>query len=67
MSINQKFRYIRRKCDLTQEEVGKRIGKSRQWVSSVERGLISPTYKDTIELAKIYGGTPNMFLPRKKE
>lgn len=62
---NIKFRKVRRGLDLTQEQVGNMIGRSRQWVSAIERGQIEINYDDAVLLAKAYGGTPDIFLPEE--
>lgn len=39
MNIGYNIKGLREKADMTQEELGKRIGTSKMWISLVERGL----------------------------
>ncbi len=65
LEICQKLRESREASHLTQEELGMRIGKSKQWVSGLERGNIRLTYECAIAIASVYGKTPDFFLPCK--
>ena len=40
INIAERVKDARRDAKLTQTELGKRIGKSKQWVSELERGNI---------------------------
>ena len=44
INIAERVKDARRDAKLTQTELGKRIGKSKQWVSELERGNIKLTY-----------------------
>lgn len=65
--MNIRLREIRESLSMTLEEVGKKVGKSKQWLSELERGNIDLKYDMAIKLAKVYGGTPDIFLPKKSK
>jgi len=65
--MNFNLREVRIQKHMTLEEVGNKIGKSKQWMSELERGNIDLKYDTAIELAKVYGGTPDIFLPKKSK
>jgi len=59
------LRRERLKHNLTQTEIGEKIGKSKQWVSEFERGNIRLNIDLAVKLAKVLGLTADIFLPRK--
>ena len=59
------LRRERLKHNLTQTEIGNKIGKSKQWVSEFERGNIRLNIDIAVKLAKVLGLTADIFLPRK--
>ena len=59
------LRRERLKQQLTQVEIGEKIGKSKQWVSEFERGNIRLNIDLAVKLAKVLGLTADIFLPRK--
>ena len=59
------LRRERLKHNLTQTEIGEKIGKSKQWVSEFERGNIRLNIDIAVKLAKVLGLTADIFLPRK--
>ena len=61
------LRRERLKQQLTQVEIGERIGKSKQWVSELERGNIRLNVDVAVQLAKVLGLTADIFLPRKSK
>ena len=61
------LRRERLKHNLTQTEIGKKIGKSKQWVSEFERGNIRLNIDVAVKLAKVLGLTADIFLPRKSK
>ena len=63
--IALKLKTVRVSRHITQEELGTQIGKSKQWVSELERGNIRLTFKMAIAISAIYGETPDYFLPSK--
>jgi len=46
INIAERVKDARRDAKLTQTELGKRIGKSKQWVSELERGNIKLSFED---------------------
>ena len=64
---NLKYRYreVRIAKNMTLQEAAAQIGKSKQWLSDVELGHVKLKYSDSIELASVYGGTPDIFLPNE--
>jgi putative transcriptional regulator len=61
------LRRERLKHNLTQTEIGEKIGKSKQWVSEFERGNIRLNIDLAVKLAKVLGLTADIFLPRKSK
>ena len=61
------LRRERLKRNLTQTEIGEKIGKSKQWVSEFERGNIRLNIDVAVKLAKVLGLTADIFLPRKSK
>ena len=61
------LRRERLKQQLTQVEIGEKIGKSKQWVSELERGNIRLNIDVAVKLAKVLGLTADIFLPRKSK
>jgi DNA-binding XRE family transcriptional regulator len=53
--VGRNFARLRRKKELTQEEVSERSGLSQQYLSSLERGLRNPTVITLYELAQALG------------
>lgn len=49
------IRYLRIKHDLTQEELAKKIGITRQYISEVEIGKRSVSDKIALKLADVFG------------
>lgn len=44
-NVSKRVRDARKEAKLTQSELGKIIGKSKQWVSELERGNIKLSYE----------------------
>ena len=61
------LRRERLKQQLTQVEIGEKIGKSKQWASEFERGNIRLNIDLAVKLAKVLGLTADIFLPRKSK
>ena len=53
------IRTYRTQNNLTQEELGNKLGVSRQTVNNWESGLYNPSEKLLIELAKVFGISPD--------
>jgi len=63
--LEYRYREIRKEKGLTLKNAANQIGRSKQWLSEVERGNINIGYDDAVRLARVYGETPDIFLPRK--
>ena len=61
------LRRERLKQQLTQVEIGEKIGKSKQWVSELERGNIRLNVDVAVALASILDVTVDVFLPKKSK
>ena len=59
--MNVRYREVRLEKGLTLEKAAGFLGKSKQWLSEVERGNIALSYEDSVVLAKAYDGTPDIF------
>lgn len=57
MEIGNKILQLRKKNNITQEELAEKIGVARQTISKWELGEISPDLKQSKELAKIFNVT----------
>lgn len=60
-----RYREVRKGIGLTLAQAAAPIGRTKQWLSEVERGNIRLTYEEAVRLAAVYGGTPDIFLPNK--
>jgi transcriptional regulator with XRE-family HTH domain len=63
--MNFVYRAVRKEKGLTLEKAAGQIGRTKQWLSEVERGNIKLDYDEAVKLAAVYEGTPDIFLPRK--
>ena len=61
------LRRERLKHQLTQVEIGEKIGRSKQWVSELERGNIRLNVDVAVALASILDVTVDVFLPQKSK
>ena len=50
INIAERVKDARRDAKLTQTELGKRIGKSKQWVSELERGNIKLSFEMAVSI-----------------
>ena len=62
-----KYREVRRTKGLTLEDAAKPIGRTKQWLSEVERGNIRLAFDEAVKLAQVYGETPDIFLPNESD
>ena len=62
-----RYREARKNKGFTLQQAAKPLGRSKQWLSEVERGNINLNYEEAVKLAKVYGGTPDIFLPTESE
>ena len=58
-------RKAREKKGLTQTELGRVMGKSKQWVSEFERGNIRLKMDVAVQLAAALEVMPDIFLPKR--
>ena len=61
--MGQRVRDIRKKHGMTLAELGEHIGRSKQWLSELERGNIRLTYDMAVKIAQVFGKTPDIFCP----
>ena len=61
------LRRERLKHQLTQVEIGERIGRSKQWVGELERGNIRLNVDVAVALASILDVSVYVFLPQKSK
>ena len=55
MTLGQRISLYRKKLHISQEELGARLGVSRQAVSKWESGASDPSTSNLLALAKLYG------------
>ncbi|MBP2657787.1 MAG: hypothetical protein H6Q69_819 [Firmicutes bacterium] len=65
--MKYRYREVRKGKKLTLEMAAKGIGRTKQWLSEVERGNINLAYNEAVKLAQVYGETPDIFLPLKSD
>lgn len=61
INIAERVKDARRDAELTQTELGKRIGKSKQWVSELERGNIKLSFEMAISISNACNKTTEFF------
>ena len=66
MTINtlntaKRVKDARMNAKLTQTELGKMIGKSKQWVSELERGNIKLSFEMAVNISNAYNKTTEFF------
>lgn len=61
-SLGETLKAHRTRCQMTQEFVAEHIGVSRQAVSKWESGASDPSTSNLLELAKLYGISPEELL-----
>ncbi len=54
MTIHNRFRELRAKHNLTQEELAKKVGVTRQTILAIEKGEYLPSLKLGMELAGVF-------------
>jgi len=62
-----RYREVRKNAGLTLKQAACPLGKTKQWLSEVERGNIKLNYEEAVKLAEVYGGTPDIFLPNESD
>lgn len=61
INIAERVKDARRDAKLTQTELGKRIGKSKQWVSELERGNIKLSFEMAVSISNVCNKTTEFF------
>lgn len=61
INIAERVKNARRDAKLTQTELGKRIGKSKQWVSELERGNIKLSFEMAVSISNACNKTTEFF------
>lgn len=61
INIAGRVKDARRDAKLTQTELGKRIGKSKQWVSELERGNIKLSFEMAVSISNACNKTTEFF------
>lgn len=61
INIAERVKDARRDAKLTQTELGKRIGKTKQWVSELERGNIKLSFEMAISISNACNKTTEFF------
>lgn len=61
INIAERVKDARRDAKLTQTELGKRIGKSKQWVSELERGNIKLSFDMAVSISNACNKTTEFF------
>lgn len=59
--IGKQVRNARKEAKLTQSELGSKIGRTKQWVSELERGNIRLTYEHAVQISSACGTTTDFF------
>ena len=57
--VNKKMRMARVNCDMSQEELAKAAGTTRQTISAIEAGTVNPSLKLCIAICKATDTTLN--------
>lgn len=61
ITFGERLKELRTKEHMTQTELGEKVGKSKQWVSELERGHIKLSFDMAVTLSKLFGKTPEFF------
>ncbi|MGB4177192.1 MAG: helix-turn-helix transcriptional regulator, partial [Halanaerobiales bacterium] len=59
MKKNMRMKIARMECDMSQEELAKKVGVTRQTIGLIEAGDYNPTLKLCIAICKALGKTLN--------
>lgn len=54
MAIHNSVQKFRQTCDLTQEELGEKVGVTRQTIIALEKGNYTPSVALALKLAKAF-------------
>ncbi len=58
-SFGQQVRYLRRASDMTQEKLAEAVNCSTEYISRIERGLVSPSFEVIAAIAAAIGVEPS--------
>lgn len=61
LNISQRVKDARQDAKLTQSELGSRLGKSKQWVSELERGNIRLSYEMAMSISNACNKSTDFF------
>lgn len=61
LNISQRVKDARQDAKMTQSELGSRIGKSKQWVSELERGNIRLSYEMAMSISNACNKSTDFF------
>jgi putative transcriptional regulator len=56
---NKAIKKIRKENNMTLAELGEKLGKSKQYMSELERGNIRLTYDMAVDIARVFNTTPD--------
>lgn len=54
MSLHNRLKEYRAKLDINQQEMGRRVGASRQTISLIERGDYNPSITLALRIAQVF-------------
>lgn len=57
MPLHNRLKELRARIDVNQQELGRRVGASRQTISLIERGDYSPSVTLAFKIAKVFNLT----------
>lgn len=57
--MQHRIREIREAHGMTLEQLGQHLGKSKQYMSELERGNIRLTYEMAVNIARVFNATPD--------
>lgn len=61
LNVSQRVKDARCDAHLTQAELGKMLGKSKQWVSELERGNIRLSYEMAVIISELCNKSTDFF------
>ncbi len=62
MVPGQRIRLVREQHQLTLAQLASRLGRTKQWLSDLERGKVRLTYETAVAIAHEFGTTPDAIL-----
>jgi transcriptional regulator with XRE-family HTH domain len=62
MNVRQKIKERRKELNLTQEQIARKVGKSRSWYTKIEIGIRNIKLDDLIKLSKALEVDPVFFI-----